>query len=57
MGQEWDATKLNELAATNAKKKQWLLNVLYSGAGDIPVSKHIAQDILVVAKQAEKTGK
>lgn len=56
VGQEWHTTKLNEWAASNAEKKQWLLNILYSGIGDIPVSKLVPQGILAVIRPVEQSG-
>ncbi len=56
VAQEWLKIKKDEWAASNLKKKEWLLSLLYKGMGDKPVSEIVPADILAVLRLVKADG-
>ena len=56
VAQEWLKIKKDEWAASNLKKKEWLLSLLYKGMGDKSVSEIAPADILAVLRLVEADG-
>lgn len=56
IAQEWFATKTTTYAATNIKKKQWLISLLTKTFGDKPIGEVITADILAAIRPVEAAG-
>ena len=56
VAQEWFVTKKDSYAATNIKKKLWLMNALNEKIGEKPISKLTPSDILAAFRPVEAAG-
>jgi integrase len=53
---EWFKVKIEAYAASNIKKKQWLIGLLCSHMGDKPITKVVPADILAAIRPVEAAG-
>lgn len=56
VAQEWFETKIEIYAASNIKKKQWLIDLLNERIGSKPATTLIPADVLGAIQPAEAAG-
>lgn len=56
VAQEWFETKKDVYAASNIKKKQWLIDLLSERIGDKPITSLVPADVLAAIRPVEAAG-